>query len=166
MKESALLTRLRSADMRWLKGSVYVTNEGKQELIAEVGCLEQIRKDIEAEIESAADDRRTALRSELAAVEEQIARLKQVLIYAKPAKPEGAAVAIGSEVRIVDLWGERTVTIGGPLAANPRSDCVSYDSPLGQALLGRVPGDEVELLGAVGCGTVKVVEVRPGRPGC
>ncbi len=165
MKESSLLTRVRSADMRWLKGSLCVTNEGKQELIAEVGCLEQIRKEIEHETEVAPQERRTALLSELAAVEEQITRLKQVLAFAEPAGPEGPTVAIGHEVRIVDFWGERTVTIGGPLAANPRSECISYDSPLGQALLGRAVGDEVEMAGAIGCGSVKIVAIRPGRPG-
>lgn len=165
VKESSLLTHVRSADMQWLKGSLCVTDEGRQELVAEVGCLEQIRKEIEYEIEVAPQERMRALLSELAAVEEQIARLKQILAFAQPAGPEGATVAIGNEVRIVDFWGERTVTIGGPLAANPRSECISYDSPLGQALLGRAQGDEVEIVGAVGCGSAKIVAIQPGRPG-
>jgi len=83
-------------------------------------------------------------------VEGRIMELKVILPAAHVVRPEDVStesVAFGTRVRIRDLefdeewdWG-----IVGPLEANPDEDKISYESPIGEALMGRKVGDVVEI---------------------
>ena len=72
---------------------------------------------------------------------------------------EGEEVRVGSTVRVaVDGWEER-YTIVGRTEANPREGRISNASPLGRALLGKRPGDEVVVKLPVGETRYRVLEV-------
>ncbi|MGI5836753.1 MAG: GreA/GreB family elongation factor [Chloroflexota bacterium] len=144
---------------------VLFTPEGKEELALEIACLEQVRRDILNDAESMVNGNNRSARFELVAVDLQISRLKEVLSKGAVTDQTGLVVAVGSEVTVTSEDGEETFTIGGPLAASPRTRCISYESPLAQALLGRELGETVEV-STVGCvSRLKIVAIRRGRPG-
>jgi transcription elongation factor GreA len=66
-----------------------------------------------------------------------------------------AHVGFGSLVRLKDLdyEDELEYAIVGPLEADVEQDRISYESPLGQALLGKRVGEEVEVKGPTGVTT-------------
>jgi transcription elongation factor GreA len=56
------------------------------------------------------------------------------------------AVSVGTRVRLRDKTGEeRTYTLLGPPDAAAERGVISYLTPLGQALMGRRPGERVQL---------------------
>ncbi len=69
-------------------------------------------------------------------------------------------VMIGSTVRFQEADGpEETYRIVGPADADPTAGRVSNESALGQALLGRKPGDEVKVETPGGSYSVRVIGV-------
>jgi len=143
---------------------VLLTPEGRDELTLEIACLEQTRREILNDARNAQDGN-GRFRSELAAVDMEIARLKEVMTSGTVTDQTGLVVAVGSEVTVVDEDGEETFTIGGPLAANPRAQCISYESPLARAILGRELGETVKITSNEGRGRLKIVAIRRGQPG-
>lgn len=142
------------------------TPEGREELALEIDCLEQVRRDILDDAGTAAlNGNGRRVRFELLAVDAQISRLRDVLAKGVITNQTGLVVAVGSEVTVAGEEGEKTFTIGGPLAASPRLRCVSYESPLGRTVLGRELGDTVELSTAGRLCRLKIVAIRRGRPG-
>ena len=73
--------------------------------------------------------------------------------------PDDIVVAVGSRVRVRDVEGEEEFALVAPHEADALADRVSVDSPLGRALLGRRPGDEVRFRAPGGDLTVTVVGV-------
>jgi len=69
-------------------------------------------------------------------------------------------VHIGSRVRVRDADGEAEFAVVAPEDADATAERVSATSPLGHALLGRRPGDEVRFRAPGGALTVTVVDVR------
>lgn len=147
--------------MQLLQQRALITLQGKQELMAEIACLRQIRQDILDDPQSCGDGDAGAIHNELSAVEKQILRLREVLTSATLVDDSALVVAIGSQVTLLGEQGRETFTISGPLAANPYFGNISYESPLGQALLGRELGDEVEWVSAKGQRRLRIVDVRP-----
>lgn len=83
-------------------------------------------------------------------VEGRIMELKVILPAAHVVRPEDVStesVAFGTRVHIKDLEydEEWDWVIVGPLEANPDEDRISYESPIGEALMGRTVGDVVEI---------------------
>lgn len=149
--------------MQLLK-NVLLTPEGKEELALEIDCLEQVRRDILNDSREPLHRNDRSSRFELVAVDTQISRLREVLSNGTITDQTGLVVAVGSEVTVFGDEGEETFTIGGPLAASPRFRCVSYESPLAQAVLGRELGDEVEFSNGGRLNRLKIVGIRRGRP--
>ena len=81
-------------------------------------------------------------------LEARIAELDKALLTAKIAEPstDGGA-QLGSRVALLDLSfdEELEVKLVGAFEADPTGDLISIASPLGEALLGHVKGDEVEV---------------------
>jgi transcription elongation factor GreA len=83
-------------------------------------------------------------------VEGRILELKMILPTAHVVQPEAIPtdrVGFGSLVRLKDLDydDEFDYAVVGPLEADPDQDRISYESPLGQALMGKSVGDQVEV---------------------
>jgi transcription elongation GreA/GreB family factor len=74
-------------------------------------------------------------------------------------------VRMGSRVRVRDVDGETEFAIVAPEDADAAAERVSASSPLGHALLGRRPGEEVRFRAPDGVLTVTVVDVFSSEVG-
>ncbi len=85
-----------------------------------------------------------------------------VLIEMPKGKPH--EVAVGAQVTVEDpeLGQSVTYTIVGSAEADPEANRVSNESPVGRALLGHKPGDEVSVSAPGGTFKLKVVAVKKG----
>jgi transcription elongation factor GreA len=71
----------------------------------------------------------------------------------------GGTVAPGSTVRVRDVEGEHEHTVVTRVTADSPPECVSLASPVGIALLGRRPGDRVQVHTPGGIRLLTVVAV-------
>ena len=82
-------------------------------------------------------------------LEARIADLEKAVLLAKVVEPKGPAggAQLGSVVTIQDAeFGEEfEVRLVGSFEADPANDLISISSPLGEALLGKVLGDVVDV---------------------
>jgi len=88
------------------------------------------------------------MRSELALLGDRIRVLERLLAAAEPLhEPDTKdTVQIGSQVTVVEQgFDPESYRIVSPIEADPSSGRVSHASPLGQALMGRKIGDQVEI---------------------
>jgi transcription elongation factor GreA len=97
-------------------------------------------------------------------IEGRIMELKMVLPTAHVVTPDQVPtdeVWFGSRVRLRDLdyEDEFEYTIVGPLEANPDEERISYESPIGQALMGKRVGDTVEIEVPAGTARYEIVEL-------
>lgn len=93
-----------------------------------------------------------AAREDLSFIEGRINELEEMIKQAQVVKTSSSKskVAIGSQVVVQANGQEHTYHIVGEWEANPMEKKISHTSPLGQALLGKKPGDEVEFEAPVG----------------
>jgi transcription elongation factor GreA len=83
---------------------------------------------------------------EQALLEGRIATLRGYLLRVELIAHDAAAtIGLGSQVTVRDEGEEATHTIVGPLEGAPTRGRISHVSPLGQALLGHVVGDDVQV---------------------
>src|SRR5262249_28365786 len=87
-------------------------------------------------------------KTEQAFVEGRILELKNILTTARVIDEPDAPidqVGVGSVVRVRDLDTEEEwdYTIVGSVEADPLEDRISYESPIGEALIGKKVGDRV-----------------------
>ncbi len=68
-------------------------------------------------------------------------------------------VRLGSTVTVEDEFGKTTYTIVGPAEADAASGRISLESPVGKALIGREPGEEVEVDTPGGSRRVRILEL-------
>jgi Transcription elongation factor, GreA/GreB, C-term len=75
----------------------------------------------------------------------------------------GKTVDVGALVRVRAPWGEDEYLIASPQSADPGRGRISMLSPVGAALLGRRPGEQVRVQtpGGVQCLTILDVVPRP-----
>jgi transcription elongation factor GreA len=97
-------------------------------------------------------------------VEGRIQELKIVLPGAYVVTPDQIPtdqVWFGSLVRVRDLEyeDEFDYAIVGPLEANPDEDRISYESPLGEALMGKRVGDVVDITVPAGTSRYEIVSL-------
>jgi transcription elongation factor GreA len=69
----------------------------------------------------------------------------------------------GSRVRVRDADGEEEYTLVKRGEADPTQGRISTESPVGRALLGRRPGDEVEVQTPGGVRVLTIVELAAPR---
>lgn len=106
-------------------------------------------------------------RDALRALDSRLRALSLLLEEAEvmPAAPEGAPAAFGSWVTTLDESGQRTtVRLVGADEADPRQGLLSVASPVGQALLGRRPGDTVLVERPRGPTELRLVAVQSRSP--
>jgi transcription elongation factor GreA len=108
-----------------------------------------------------------AARQELWNLDQQIAELEQKLLLAEvvdPARVQLDTIAIGARVKVEDVDARRKdeFLLVGEGETRADVDTVSVGSPLGQALLGKKPGEIAEFQAPRGRIRYKVLEFRYG----
>jgi transcription elongation factor GreA len=137
------------------KGKYFVTVEGHRKLLAEMDELENKRGEIAGNIRTAKaygdlseNFEYHEAKREQGFLEGRLAQLKQIipqLHVVKPADVPLDRVSFGSVVTVRDGGGVQwDFFVVGPLEADPMDDRISYEAPLGAALIGRRVGDVVE----------------------
>jgi transcription elongation factor GreA len=132
-----------------------LTTEGTKELEKELKTLIGSRSDIAERIKSAREfgdlsenAEYSSARQEQERAEARIAEIDHILknaeIISEPKKKD--SVVLGNTVVLKSKDGERTFTIVGSVEADPLEGKISDESPIGQALLGKKLGQEVEIV--------------------
>jgi len=153
------------------EGPTFLTREGYRKLEQELNHMRTVRRqevarrlhqalkegDIleNAELEDA--------RNEQAFVEGRILMLGRMLGDVVMIEEEGPreAVGLGSRVTIVEGDGPpETYYIVGSVEADPAKGLISNESPLGQALMGRKVGEEVEVNAPDGVLVFRIVGIQ------
>jgi len=146
----------------------YFSPEGLEKLKKELEERKYIlRKEIAAKIVEAKDLGDLAENAEFTEAKEmqafnegRIEELENILKHAQLiSKSTGEIVNIGSTVKAKSPVGEHTFTIVGASESNPAQGFISNESPLGQALVGRTKGNEIEVITPKGVVKYKILEV-------
>lgn len=150
----------------------FLTPEGLAKVLAELEHLRTVRRPAVAErIHQAKELGNTGenaeyddAKNEQAFVEGRILKLEQMLknvtIIREGTSPS-ESVKIGSKVKVVSPEGEEEeYVIVGSAEASPRNGKISNESPVGQALLGRRPGEEVQVLVPAGVLRYKIIDIK------
>ena len=136
------------------KKEFYVTKDGLDKLRVELDDLVSVqRKKIAAALKEAKefgdlsenaswDD----AKERQAFIEGRIAEIEHILKNAVEIdESHGDVVGVGSTVHVELETGEQKFQIVGSTEADPETGKISNESPIGKALLGKKPGDEVEV---------------------
>jgi transcription elongation factor GreA len=151
--------------------SVMLTPDGKRRLEEELNDLKVVqRAKVAAEIKTAlsfgdlsenaeydeAKNAQARVEGRVRVIEEM---LRKAIVIEDADRPKNA-VGVGSKVRVLDMVynEEDEYTIVGATEANPPL-LVSTESPIGSALLGKKPGDEVNANTPGGVLKLKVLEI-------
>lgn len=105
----------------------------------------------------------TSARDELAFVDGRIEELEDILaraVLVEESDTPRDKVCLGCKVTVSNGKEENVYHIVGEWEANPAEKKVSHSSPLGQALLGKKAGDEVEFEAPAGKIVFKVLKVE------
>ena len=111
-----------------------------------------------AKLEAELDELKLVRRKEVAE------KIKQALAFGDlsenseydEAKNEQAQV----EARIIEFEEEEEYSIVGPTEANPSQNKLSYESPIGKALIGKKVGDTVDVQTPGGIVQFKILEIH------
>jgi transcription elongation factor GreA len=104
----------------------------------------------------------TAAREELEFLDGRISELEDVIKRAEVIKDNGAndQVSVGTRVTVGVNGEKHTYSIVGAWEADPQEKKISHTSPLGQALVGKKVGHEVEVEAPAGRVTYKILEIK------
>lgn len=151
---------------------VYLTQEGLEKLKKELDSLTNVRKP--ATVERVASTRvpgelvenndYNQAKQDLAFIEGRIVELEEVLAKAELIKRDHRGghnkVCLGCRVTVEVNSQEGIFHLVGEWEADPSSQKISHESPLGKALLGRKVGDQVEVEAPVGKLVYTVVAIE------
>jgi transcription elongation factor GreA len=101
-------------------------------------------------------------RDEQSFIEGRINEIDHILKHATviESKKKSGHVSLGSTVHVELEDGQQRYVIVGSTEANPEEGKISDESPIGKALLGRKPGDEVEISVPAGVMVYKITKVE------
>ena len=149
----------------------FVTEEGLQKLKDELEHLKVVkRKEVAEALKQAKafgdlseNSEYDEAKNEQAEVERHIAELEDILENIEIIKSTGKKnpVQVGSTVKVYDVEfdEEVTYTIVGSTESDPLENKISDESPIGKALLGAKPEDEVQAETPGGTLKMKVLEI-------
>ncbi len=149
----------------------FVTAEGLQKLKDELEYLKLTkRKEVAEALKQAKafgdlseNSEYDEAKNEQAEVERHIAELEDILdnVEIIKASRTKTKICVGSSVKVYDLDfdEEVTYTIVGSTESDPLSNKISDESPIGKALLGGKPGEEVEVETPGGTIKMKILEI-------
>ena len=148
--------------------TVLLTKKGYEALKKKLAALQKKRAKLVEEMELARQEGDLAenfayhqLRETVAIANQEIEELEKKLAQAKVVA-SGAAdvVGVGSRVTIEVDGQERVIEIVGDGESDPLKGKVSYQTPLGKALLGKKPGEGIVLETPGGRKEYRVVRVE------
>lgn len=151
-----------------MKKSFHLTAEGIAELKTEHAELISQRTPIAERIKAAREfgdlaenAEYTSARQEQERVESRIGELEHILQNVEVIKkPKGdSKVQLGSCVSLKGNGKTKEFKVVGTVEADPLNGKISDESPIGQALLGKKVGDEVEITTPAETNTYKVVSI-------
>ena len=95
-------------------------------------------------------------------IEGRIAEIENILKHSSLIKSpkNSGVVTLGSTVHLELEDGVQRYTIVGSTEANPEQGKISNESPIGQALLGKKPGEQVEVTVPSGTMTYKITHIE------
>ncbi len=154
--------------------SQYLTASGHKRLEEELDLLKTVkRREVAERLRDAAeaslgefveDPEFESAKNEQSFVEGRIRELEIILSDAQiisTRRKKNGVIEIGSNVVIKEgRYKPEEYMIVGAAEANPINGKISFESPLGSALLGKKAGEKVEVSAPSGAFTVKVVEVK------
>jgi transcription elongation factor GreA len=151
---------------------VYLTAEGVEELRQELGHLvnvkrpalaKRLRHAIQQGDLSENADYSTA-KEEQGFLEGRIQQIEAMLLRAKIIEENGPTdkVSLGNQVTVVEdgIDEKEVFQIVGPAEAHPANGKISYESPLGRALMGHKIGDIVTFNTPGGAIAFKIVSIQ------
>jgi len=145
-----------------------LTKQGYDDIIKELAELNAQRPRVLEDIRRAAADKDFRENAPLHAAREQLGyidgRIQELTAIVKSAsiigeaKADGGRVAVGDTVRLIDVASGQVLeyTIVGPKEANPTHGRISHISPIGKAIIGKVPGDTFDVVTPAGNHCYKV----------
>jgi transcription elongation factor GreA len=149
-----------------------MTVAGRERLAGELAKLRQVRRPelvdrlrVAREAGGWHNSEYLAARDELAFLDTRIATLERLLARAEVVVPSTVRypkrVEVGTTVTVRDESGaEERYTIVGPAEANPRQGFISYESPVGRALVGHGIGETVEVRAPAGARRLTILQIR------
>ena len=149
--------------------SIKLTTEGLEKLKNELKDLEEVKRpravDRLAQARSMGDlsenNDYIQAKEELGLMDGRISELKEIIARAEVVTSgNGQAIGIGSQVKVKYDGHELVFHIVGEWEADPASRKISHQSPLGQALIGKIIGDEVEFDAPVGKVKYKIISIQ------
>jgi transcription elongation factor GreA len=151
-----------------MKKQYQITQEGKQELEAELQELKARRGAVADKISEARDfgdlsenAEYDAAREEQGLLETRIAEIEEIVTNAEIIKAtKKSTIGLGSQVTIKSGAKTFEYTIVGPVEADPLEGKVSNESPIGMALYGKKVDDEITITTPKGDTTYKIVSIR------
>ena len=152
-----------------MKKQFYLTKEGITELETEVKGLIEQRGPIAERIKTAREfgdlsenAEYSSARQEQERVESRIAEIENILQNVEVIKkPKGdSKVQLGSSVKLKGSDGKtKEFQVVGTVEADPLNGKISDESPIGQALLGKKEGEEVEIQTPAETATYKIADI-------
>lgn len=152
--------------------TIILTSEGKLKLEEELQHLKVVRraevavkiKEARAQGDLSENAEYDAAKEEQAEIESRITQIQNMLKKAEIINEDAfdkGVVNLGNKVKIYDndFEEEDVYTIVGSAEADPMKGKISNESPIGRALLGHKPGDEVPVETPDGIITIKVLEI-------
>jgi transcription elongation factor GreA len=137
-----------------MRGEVVLTEEGRKKLIEELSELKNVkRREVAARLKNAIsygdlmeNSEYDDAKNEQARVEHRIDQIETMLARARiidRRHVKTKEVGIGSlvEIKKVGAGKKHSLRIVGPAEANPENQMISYESPVGRALMGQKVGD-------------------------
>jgi transcription elongation factor GreA len=159
-----------------MESAMVVTRDGYDQLQQELEHLKSVhRKEVAERIrdskqfgEFLESSEYEEAKSEQAVVEGRILELERVLqnvVVVDDPSTNGDKVGVGSVVVLRDMKSGREAeyTVVGPIEADPTKRRISYQSPLGAAIVGHREHDKVEAKAPTGNVTYLVVQVKNKR---
>lgn len=102
-----------------------------------------------------------AAKQDLAFIDGRIAELEEILHSAKVVTSHSKAqVDVGCKVTLHVNGKKDMFTVVGEWEADPKEKKISHESPLGKALMGKKPGDSVEVEAPAGKILYKIVHIE------
>lgn len=137
------------------KKQFYVTQKGLEDLKTELNNLQKKKR---AEVVDRVANARSmgdlsenseyhAAKEELSLVDGRIEELEEIIKKVQVIKEDGGSkvIGLGSQVTIKVNNKEEVFSLVGEWEADPHQKKISHESPLGKALIGKKPGDKVEV---------------------